>query len=234
MNVKPLFLYLLILIVSVSLVNFAAYIQFTKILHIPLYGIIFIIPSIIAVVFSILFILVIHFFQKLRLMRVYEVLAKTDTLTGVTSRYACELVLDIEHKRSLRNKTPFSVIMIDIDDFKQINDTYGHSTGDKVLYSLARCLESNLRDMDMVCRWGGEEFIIVLPDTHIAEAIYIAEALCQSIVSYDFHLPTQVTISLGVTSTEKEYKNIEMIINKADKALYRAKELGKNRVIFEA
>lgn len=233
MNAKLLLFYLIILIVCVALVDFGAYMQFSKVLQISIQGIVFVIPSIIGLIFGILFILVVHFSQKLKAMQIYEELAKIDTLTGATSRYACELILDIEYKRNLRNKQAFCIIMIDIDNFKQINDTYGHSIGDQVLRSLTRCLESNLRDMDIVCRWGGEEFIVVLPDTHAPEAMNIAKTLCQSVSSYDFNPPDKVTISLGVTSTEKECKNIEMMIDKADKALYRAKEFGKDCVIFE-
>jgi len=233
MNAKLLFLYLIILIVCVALVDFGAYIQLSKVLQMPMQTIMFVVPSIIGLTFATLFILVVHFSQKLKAMQIYEELAKTDTLTGVTSRYACELILDIEHKRNLRNKTPFSIIMIDIDDFKQINDKYGHAKGDEILCSLTACLESSLRDMDMVCRWGGEEFIIVLPDTFTKEALTIAQNLCDSVASYDFKLSKQVTISLGVSSTEKECQDIKEMIAKSDKALYRAKELGKNQAIFE-
>lgn len=230
-NLKSLVFYFIIVIAFLGVVNTAAYIQFSQVLKIEIHEIMFLIPSIIALLSSLLFTLVIHFNNKIKAMQMYEKIAKTDTLTGATSRYACELVLDIEMNRFKRQGTVFSIVMIDIDNFKRINDTYGHGVGDYVLCEMTEHLESALRDMDRVCRWGGEEFIVILPDTDSDEAKKVAEHLRERIDLHDFNETRHVTISLGVAAIKDKDKYIQTLIKRADDALYIAKRSGKNRVI---
>jgi len=230
-NLKSFVFYFIIVIAFLGVVNTAAYIQFSQVLKIEIHEIMFLIPSIIALLSSLLFTLVIYYNNKIKTMQMYEDVAKTDTLTGVTSRYACELILDIELNRFKRQGTVFSIIMLDIDNFKRINDTYGHGVGDYVLCEMTEHLESALRDMDRVCRWGGEEFIIVLPDTDSDEAKKVAEHLRERIDLHDFNEIGHVTISLGVTAIKDKDQYIQTLIKRADDALYIAKRSGKNRVI---
>jgi diguanylate cyclase (GGDEF)-like protein len=235
MNSKSFFLYYaFVFIVFIGLVNTAAFIQFKKVLQIEFEVYMFIVPTVIGTILSVLFMLAIYFYKRYKMMGIYESVAKKDTLTGATSRYACELILDMENKRNLRNHTPFSILMIDVDDFKQINDKYGHLIGDQVLRSLVVCIEMYLRDMDVVCRWGGEEFIVILPDTNDTEAKMVANILRESIGSFDFEIVDQVTVSIGISTMYETHHNIESMIKKSDDALYKAKNLGKNRVIVDA
>ncbi|MEA1918628.1 MAG: GGDEF domain-containing protein [Campylobacterota bacterium] len=229
---NKILLYFIIVIAFIGVVNSAAYIQFTTILKIEIEAIMFLIPSLLAIVLTSLSILAFHYYQKVQTMQMYERVAKTDALTGILSRYACELILDMEHKRYLRYKTPFSIIMIDIDNFKKINDTYGHLVGDKVLCDIAHCFETALRDMDMICRWGGEEFIVILSDTKANEAMMKAEVLRASVERFDFKLPSKITISSGVCEVSQEHYLVHALLNQADEALYKAKGSGKNCVIL--
>jgi diguanylate cyclase (GGDEF)-like protein len=231
MNAKRYLFYVAVFIATTGLVNTAAFIQFKQVLQIEFEAYMFIVPTILGVIFAILFILAVYYYKRLKILHMYESVAKTDTLTGATSRYACELVLDMENKRNLRYQTSFSILMIDIDDFKKINDTYGHLVGDAVLRALVTCIEMRLRDMDVICRWGGEEFIVILPDTSQSEAEKVAQTLRASVESFDFEKVVRVTISIGVATTKDVHQSIDSMIKKADDALYEAKKSGKNRVI---
>ena len=158
--------------------------------------------------------------------------AKVDPLTGASNRVALNDSLEREIELAKRHKTAMSVIMFDIDHFKQINDNYGHATGDDVLRETVAASMQGLRSTDMLFRYGGEEFVILLPgvDTHGAEQA--AERLRDIIEKHVFqtqssHVP--VTISLG-TSTLTLQDNAEQLMERADKALYVAKNAGRNRV----
>jgi len=125
---------------------------------------------------------------------------------------------------------PVSVMMLDIDNFKRINDTYGHLTGDKVLKELSEIIEKSLRSGDFVGRYGGEEFLIVLPRTNKETAFKVAERIRRKIERHRFPVPEPVTVSIGVADS-REGESLEELISLADERLYRAKRSGKNRVI---
>lgn len=167
-----------------------------------------------------------------------EELASTDTLTKLYNRrfFYESAIKTIEYAK--RNKHLLSLIMLDIDHFKQVNDTYGHSAGDEVLKELAQIMKNIQRKSDTIVRLGGEEFAILLPDTSKEQAFEVAQKLRQTIEKNQVLLSdgniVHFTVSLGVSSvqTEKEI-NIEAALSRADKALYRVKEGGRNNVQSE-
>ena len=158
-----------------------------------------------------------------------EILARTDCLTGVDNRFSFMKIVEGEERRCKRFKDTFSLILLDVDNFKQINDQYGHDVGDLVLIELARMTKVFLREVDTLCRFGGEEFIIILPKTELEVACKIAEKLCLEIAKHPFEVVEKVTISLGVGSYQPDL-SIDKLIKKVDVALYKAKRSGKNRV----
>ncbi len=131
-----------------------------------------------------------------------------------------------------RYKTPFSVIMLDIDDFKEINDTYGHDEGDIVLQRIADILLTQSRESDIVGRWGGEEFLIICQQSKVAGAQIVAEKICRTIEKEVFANNVTVTASFGVA--EYSDKTKQTVIVRADNALYEAKKEGKNKVIADS
>ncbi len=156
-------------------------------------------------------------------------MATTDPLTGLANRIRLDEKLSEYHQFYDRTQRPFSVMIIDLDFFKRVNDTYGHLVGDKVLVALARLLTENIRTIDMAGRWGGEEFLIICPETDIEGAKALAQKIRSAIREYDFpHIHT-LTCSFGV-SQSREGDRIESIVGRADSALYRAKEEGRNRI----
>ena len=157
-----------------------------------------------------------------------EASATTDVLTGLRNRlYFNQRVID-EFERYKRCHTELSLLILDIDHFKRINDIYGHTGGDEVLKNISNVLQNTLRELDVLARWGGEEFIVLLPGTGMNEAIEIAEKLRKQIESLTHENGEVVTISIGV-STLTESETIEPWIARADKALYHAKKQGRNR-----
>jgi len=161
--------------------------------------------------------------------------AHKDPLTHLYNRrYFHEIATNVL-KIKQRNKIEISIVMLDIDNFKNINDTYGHAVGDKVIKLLAQRLTENTRDGDIVSRFGGEEFILLLPNTNKAGATTIASILREVIKKESIVLEDgksfSFTVSMGVSEVVQNDKDIELAIQKADKALYRAKESGKNRVV---
>ncbi len=164
-----------------------------------------------------------------------EELASTDVLTKLYNRrfFYENAIKTIEYAK--RQNHPLSLIMIDIDHFKQVNDTYGHSAGDEVLQELAKIMQNLQRKSDTIVRLGGEEFAILLPDTSKEQAFKVAQKLRQKIEKNQVHLSdgnnVDFTVSLGVSSVmiEKE-TDIEAALSRADKALYKAKESGRNNV----
>lgn len=153
--------------------------------------------------------------------------AYTDTLTNLSNRKCFYEKLVYELEAINRTKSEICLAIIDIDDFKNVNDTYGHMEGDRVLQQLARLLQSNVRAIDTVARWGGEEFTIIFPNTSIQGALVVAERLRAAVENYPFS--SKITISIGLVST-KERKNIDCFIKIADEALYKAKQ-EKNMVL---
>ncbi len=165
-----------------------------------------------------------------------EELSNTDPLTNLANRRQLMRILAQEFQRSQRGGHPLSLIMVDIDHFKSINDTYGHQQGDLVLKVVAETLRGDLRDYDLASRFGGEEFVMLLPETGSLHAIQVAERIRQVVANLKFGGPMEklrMTVSLGVaTSPNKVIKNIEDMIRLADDALYAAKREGRNRVVF--
>jgi diguanylate cyclase (GGDEF)-like protein len=162
-----------------------------------------------------------------------ETAAKTDPLTGLINRRAFIAMTDYEKTRFTRSKKPFSLIMCDIDHFKPINDSMGHDAGDYILTELAQLLQKSVRAQDTVCRWGGEEFIILLPETDLAGGKKLAEKLRKTIEAKNFHFSFRdiaVTMSFGITSCEDNI-TIYTYIKEADECMYMAKKTGRNRIV---
>ena len=161
-------------------------------------------------------------------------LAVTDDLTGLYSRRYLLEHLQQEQHRASRYKVPFCILMIDLDHFKQINDVHGHLAGDQVLKSFSTLLHKCTRQSDIVCRYGGEEFLVVLTNTLLNAAQVVAERIRMS-AKTKTHTSSKgdkfrVTCSIGLTEYEQGIYDVNALINIADKALYRAKYLGRNRV----
>lgn len=160
-------------------------------------------------------------------------LARHDTLTGLHRRNALEEALAGEHAQAERSGRVFSVALIDLDHFKVINDSYGHGVGDEVLVQVAQILRQTFRDTDWVGRWGGEEFLCVLPDTDPELARESMQRLCEMIASTSFseeNLALRLTVSVGIASFPADGRSIADLLVRADAALYRAKREGGDRV----
>ncbi len=173
--------------------------------------------------------------EKIRLFHEVRVLSIRDGLTGVYNHAHSMGMLEAEIGRAERYGTPFSLIMADIDDFKRINDTYGHLAGDYVLQNVSRLLEMSLRTIDLVGRYGGEEFIVILPETNAEQAGLTGERVRKAIESGGFiheGRKIELTISVGV-ATYQTGMDLPAVIKIADDNLYKAKKRGKNRVCYE-
>jgi diguanylate cyclase (GGDEF)-like protein len=173
--------------------------------------------------------------QIRRLNSQLERLAMTDELTGLANRRSFFIQGNEEIKRARRYKTPLTLLMLDIDGFKNVNDTYGHETGDAVLQCIANTLQENCREVDVAGRLGGEEFGILLPNTKAADAATLAERLRQAIESQACSaqgIQMSVTASIGVAAYSEEALNLDALLRRADTAMYQAKRLGRNRVVL--
>ena len=167
----------------------------------------------------------------------FQLISITDPLTGLLNRRYLEERLTEELNRSKRNNHPVSCLMIDIDDFKKYNDLNGHQAGDVALKITAHCLKSALRSADIACRYGGEEFCILLPQTTVSEAGVIAERMRQRVAETEYpHGKSQplgsMSISIGISTFARHIDTAESVIEAADRALYSAKSHGKNRIEF--
>lgn len=158
-----------------------------------------------------------------------HLLATTDTLTGIANRREFNMQLLKEIERAKRYGTPLSLVMYDIDYFKRVNDTFGHDAGDAVLQTLTAIVKSNVRSVDIVARWGGEEFMILMPQSDVEAAGDAAEKLRQKIVQHPFEQIGNLTVSFGVTAFAPQ-DNLDTFVKRVDNALYQAKEKGRNRV----
>lgn len=162
--------------------------------------------------------------------KIIEKMSITDSLTNLYNRRKIEEIMSGEIDRFKRYRNNFSIIFIDIDKFKNINDVFGHKVGDEVLIDLSNILLKYSRPTDFVGRWGGEEFIIVTSQTDIKQALLFAELLRQKIENFEFSTKKPVTISSGVTQYN-DMDTISSVISRADDALYKAKESGRNKVV---
>lgn len=160
-----------------------------------------------------------------------EQLAKTDGLTGLLNRRSLFEAAEQEFLRAQRYSRPLSILMLDIDHFKRINDTYGHQIGDRVIQQVADVLKAALRQVDITGRYGGEEFVVVLPETDLHQSIEVAERLRYLIDSLSTSTvlgELRITASVGVAVRRDQVRSIEEMLNQADKALYQAKTAGRN------
>ena len=158
-----------------------------------------------------------------------KTLSITDQLTQLYNRLKLDEVLNYEIARSKRDETPLTVAIIDIDHFKSVNDTYGHQIGDTVLIGVSQIMLKNTRSTDILGRWGGEEFMLILPNTSPENAYEYADQLRQAIAAADFNPVKQITISIGLASCT-QFNCASALVELADNALYEAKENGRNRV----
>jgi diguanylate cyclase (GGDEF)-like protein len=178
--------------------------------------------------------------ERIRLEMDLKELATHDELTGLNNRREMMLILDQEIERFKRYNRPFSIVMMDIDHFKDVNDTYGHIVGDSVLRELGYLIQKIVRLPDIAARYGGDEFAIVMPETKESGAYYMAERIRRSINKRDFSimkgteqtLQLTITVSIGVAEVSEATKSIDGIIAKADRALYRSKGQGRNTTVF--
>ncbi|WP_417783299.1 GGDEF domain-containing protein [Terasakiella pusilla] len=158
--------------------------------------------------------------------------SKHDTLTGLYNRQFFHDSARIEMERTKRVPSTFSVVMLDIDDFKKINDTEGHAIGDAVLTEFAQVLENTVRQTDVVARWGGEEFLILCRDTNEQGALTLAGKIRKTLQQADFPCAQAVTASIGLSSVA-EAQNLEDLIKLADLRMYEAKRSGKDRIVHQ-
>jgi len=166
-----------------------------------------------------------------RINKELEYNATMDFLTDLYNRRKSDEILENEWERYKRYKRNFSIIILDIDDFKNINDKYGHNVGDKILNEFAGILKENVRKTDKIGRWGGEEFLIVCPESNLEESLIVAEKIRTGICKNKFEVDELITGSFGI-STAKGKESIYELVSKADEAMYIAKNKGKNRIEY--
>lgn len=174
--------------------------------------------------------------QQKTLEKKFQRLATYDDLTGIYNRREGRKQLKQLCKDAVRHNRPISAILLDLDNFKVINDTYGHDTGDMVLKKAAQSLDRYSRAHDFVCRYGGEEFMIILPETNKQDAVRIGERYLDELRKLEIQITNdeklKITASIGVGELDPEFTDRELMLKQADEALYRAKANGKNQVCF--
>jgi diguanylate cyclase (GGDEF)-like protein len=174
--------------------------------------------------------------ERKRLENELQQQANTDGLTGVMNRRRFLEVAAQELQRAARLGHPMSLALLDIDHFKQINDTYGHAAGDLALQNLARICQKNIREPDVFARFGGDEFALLLPEANLNQAVRVLERVRQALAAFGFDMDgnlVSITISAGVSSLDSVEIALDMLLARADQALYRAKEAGRNCVISQ-
>jgi len=164
--------------------------------------------------------------------REYEAMASTDALTGLYNRYKFSELYLSSYKLMLQRKNQISLLLLDIDFFKKVNDTYGHNIGDQVLIQVSHTIIKALRDIDIICRWGGEEFIMLLPTTSLEKAKGIANKLKKNIAALELDVVGCITVSIGASSIQ-EGEEMKDAVGRADSALYLAKQSGRDCVKSE-
>jgi diguanylate cyclase (GGDEF)-like protein len=156
----------------------------------------------------------------------------TDPLTGLYNRRKTDETIKKEYESFQRHDMSLSICIIDIDNFKHINDTYGHAAGDMVLIQLSEILKNNTRKMDTIGRWGGEEFLIIMPHTNIDEAFANIKKIKQKINDFQFEKIGHLTCSFGMSEAQNKEENIENLFIKTDENLYKAKNTGKDKIVY--
>ncbi len=167
--------------------------------------------------------------QRKRAEAEIHLLATTDSLTGIANRREFSAILAREVDRAKRYGTPMSLAMYDLDYFKRVNDTFGHDVGDYVLQTVTRLVKENIRANDVVARWGGEEFMVLMPQSDVQAARNASEKLRLAIAGHHFDKVGNLTASFGVAAFEPQ-DDLNSLLKRVDDALYRAKEQGRNRV----
>ena len=171
--------------------------------------------------------------ERARLFQEVQSLALTDPLTGLHNRRSLFELGRIEFSRSHRKSLPFCCMMLDLDHFKQVNDNYGHSIGDQVLQEFAKRCKNSVREVDLVGRYGGEEVIIILPETELRSALPIAERVRKTVAETPIKISGReinITVSIGVAQKDENTLQLETLIARADQAMYIAKHKGRNQV----
>lgn len=169
----------------------------------------------------------------------YRELSNIDELTGINNHRFFKQTLRSETDRHMRYGRQLSLLMIDIDDFKSVNDQHGHLIGDQVLHQVAQLLKKTIRGCDLISRYGGEEFTVILPETSESEAIMVAKRILSTVNSHRFEnikakLQQKITVTIGLASFPKDATTATQLIQKSDIALYQGKQEGKNRLcIFQ-
>lgn len=170
--------------------------------------------------------------ERKRLQEELKNQAATDVLTGIANRRRFLELFDLEMKRVHRYQTRMSIILMDIDDFKQINDSCGHAVGDEVLKEFTHCCQQSIREIDLLARFGGDEFIIMLPQTSVDQAQLITERIKKNLEKLVVHqngCDHQVTASMGIAALTQPFETLDDLVKKADEALYKSKNAGKNQ-----
>lgn len=170
-----------------------------------------------------------HHIETVKQKKELEKISITDNLTGLYNRHKLNAILKREFHRAERINYPFGIVILDVDLFKNINDTYGHNVGDLVLKEISLLLKRNIRVSDTLGRWGGEEFLIIVPEGNRYKGQLLAKKLREKIEKYSFTTVKNITASFGVAKYKKG-DSIDTLIKRADDALYKAKENGRNRV----
>jgi diguanylate cyclase (GGDEF)-like protein len=172
--------------------------------------------------------------ENARLYSETQLKADTDELTGLKNRRSFFEMGSREIERAIRFKHPLAALMIDLDNFKDVNDNFGHPVGDRLLKELADVFKGKLRNVDLIARYGGDEFIVLLPENDIKAATDVAERICHSIAKIRIETTqgkAKVTASIGVAILDKGMTTLSALVEHADRALYNAKKFGKNRIV---
>ncbi|WP_412722499.1 sensor domain-containing diguanylate cyclase [Alteromonas sp. D210916BOD_24] len=172
--------------------------------------------------------------EKNQLIDELNHISHTDSLTALNNRRYLESVLLREFERAVRYGTSLSILFVDIDNFKNFNDRYSHLVGDMVLKKVAGIFQKSLRDSDIACRWGGEEFVVLLPESDIKDASLLAERLREAVENFSFvheGVTHKITISVGVAGLKEQHQTPNEMLQDADDAMLDAKKGGKNKVI---
>lgn len=169
--------------------------------------------------------------QALAYEKQLEKLALTDQLTGLYNRHKLDEILEQQQELANRYKTAYAVMILDIDHFKQVNDTFGHHVGDSTLMEFAQIMSDSTRQTDIIGRWGGEEFLIIVPHADKVSLLKMAEKLRENIEKHHFTTVEQITTSIGI-AIHNQGDTLSCVLTRADEALYRSKEEGRNRVTF--